>query len=157
MSRLTSSGGPLAGSRVFITGGLGEEALIGPIAANVPAQRLIVRMGLDLPATAAVFERSRLFVGNDSGLMHMAAAVGTPTIGLFGPTRDVHYAPWGPQCRTVRTALDVDELIGAPDFDHRTTGSLMGSLSVDAVERVANELLEQVATGKRTATTSPMA
>lgn len=143
VSRLTSPGGPLEGSRVFVTGGPGEEAMIRPILENVPARQLIVRMGLDLPATAAVFERSRLFIGNDSGLMHMAAAVGTPTIGLFGPTRDVHYAPWGAHCRTVRTTMAVDELIGAPGFDHRTTGSLMGSLSVDAVETAVNDLLER--------------
>jgi ADP-heptose:LPS heptosyltransferase len=36
-----------------------------------------------------------LFVGNDSGLMHLAAAAGTPTLGLFGPTAAAEYAPAG--------------------------------------------------------------
>ena len=36
-----------------------------------------------------------LFVGNDSGLMHVAAATGTPTLGLFGPSEWWHKAPWG--------------------------------------------------------------
>lgn len=141
--RLTSNGAPFDGACVFVTGGAGEESLIRPILASLPAERLIVRMGLDLPTTAAVFERTRLFIGNDSGLMHMAAAAGTPTIGLFGPTRDVHYAPWGDHCRAVRTEANVEELIGAPDFDHRTSGSLMGTLSVEAVEDAVRELLEQ--------------
>lgn len=143
--RLTSGGAPFDGACVFVTGGAGEEELIRPVLASVPAERLIVRMGLDLPTTAAVFERSRLFIGNDSGLMHMAAAMGTPTIGLFGPTNDSHYAPWGDHCRTVRTETDVEDLIGAPDFDHRTSGSLMGSLSVEAVEDAARDLLHQTA------------
>jgi ADP-heptose:LPS heptosyltransferase len=36
-----------------------------------------------------------MFVGNDSGLMHLAAAAGTPTLGLFGPSRADEYAPVG--------------------------------------------------------------
>jgi len=42
-----------------------------------------------------------LFVGNDSGLMHVAAAAGRPTLGLFGPTEWWLYGPWGPRTRTV--------------------------------------------------------
>jgi len=141
-SRLTGDDGAMRGATVFITGGPGEEPLVTPILRALPAERVVVRMGLDLPTTAAVFERARLFVGNDSGLMHIAAAVGTSTVGLFGPTRDAHYAPWGAHCRTVRTLESVDELVGAPDFDHLTTGSLMESLTVDAVERAAIDLLE---------------
>ena len=41
---------------------------------------------LSLPEIAAFLSRSRLFVGNDSGLMHLSAAAGAPTLGLFGPT-----------------------------------------------------------------------
>ncbi|MEX2454810.1 MAG: glycosyltransferase family 9 protein [Rhodospirillaceae bacterium] len=139
--RLTAPGGALAGAKTFITGGPDEEALIRPILATVPPDRLIVRMGLDLLATAAAFERCSLFVGNDSGLMHMSAAVGTPTVGLFGPTRDVNYAPWGSRCRAVRTELGVEQLVGAPGFDHRTSGSLMHGLSVETVEEAVRNLL----------------
>lgn len=41
------------------------------------------------------FARAKGFIGNDSGLMHMAAAAGIPTLGLFGPTDDVSYQPCG--------------------------------------------------------------
>lgn len=45
----------------------------------------------------ACFSRARGFIGNDSGLMHMAAAAGIPTLGLFGITDDVTYQPCGPK------------------------------------------------------------
>lgn len=46
---------------------------------------------------AALLKRCALFVGNDSGLMHLAAAAGVPTLGLFGPSRASEYAPSGPR------------------------------------------------------------
>ena len=53
------------------------------------------------PALAAAGARGIDFVGNDSGLMHVAAAAGRPTLGLFGPTEWWLYGPWGPKTRTV--------------------------------------------------------
>ncbi len=50
---------------------------------------------LSLPEAAACLARCSLFVGNDSGLMHLAAAAGAPTLGLFGPTPPSEYAPRG--------------------------------------------------------------
>ena len=58
----------------------------------------------------ACFSRVRLYVGNDSGLMHLAAAAGAPTIGLFGPTADAIYAPWGPKAVTVRVPRSHEEI-----------------------------------------------
>ena len=49
----------------------------------------------------ACFKRSALFVGNDSGLMHMAAASGTPTVGVFGPTPHKIYQPYGERAVSV--------------------------------------------------------
>ena len=56
---------------------------------------------LALPTVAAVLARSALFVGNDSGLMHLAAATGIPTLGLFGPSRVGEYAPAGQRAACV--------------------------------------------------------
>lgn len=60
----------------------------------------------DLLGAAALLEQSRAFVGNDSGLGHLASAVGTPTVTVFGPGEPWRYRPWGqracwlqdPQC-----------------------------------------------------------
>jgi ADP-heptose:LPS heptosyltransferase len=74
-----------------------------------------------------------LFVGNDSGLMHMAAAAGIPTVGLFGPSRPENYRPWGDLAVAVCTEKAYEELVGGPGYDHRTTDTMMDSLSVDSV------------------------
>ena len=91
-----------------------------------------------------ILQQASCVVANDSGLMHIAAAAGAPTLGLFGPSREAHYAPWGSHTAVVRTARDYDELVGGPDYDHRTVGSLMVSLSVDMAEAGARELWGRV-------------
>lgn len=50
------------------------------------------------------------FVGNDSGLMHMAAAMGIPTLGIFGPSNDLYYAPSGPKAHYIRTPETYESL-----------------------------------------------
>jgi ADP-heptose:LPS heptosyltransferase len=144
VDRLTGPDGPLPGAQVVVTGGLGEEAQAQPVADAVPSERLVSAVGLDLGATAAVFQRCDLFVGNDSGLMHLAAAAGTPTVGLFGPTDDRIYAPRGPACRVVRTPESKQDLTGQPGFNHRTAGSQMGNLRVETVVTHAQGLLAEL-------------
>lgn len=56
---------------------------------------------LTLPEVAAVLARAALYVGNDSGLMHIAAATGAPTLGLFGPTPSDEYGPVGLRAEAV--------------------------------------------------------
>ena len=66
---------------------------------------------LSLPEAAAVLRRAALFVGNDSGLMHLAAAAGAPTLGLFGPTNAAEYGPAGSRARAVLAdGTDMDTL-----------------------------------------------
>jgi heptosyltransferase-3 len=62
---------------------------------SLPCLDLAGRTGL-LEATA-VLARMRLFIGNDSGLGHLAAAAGTPTLTLFGPGEPQRYCPWNPR------------------------------------------------------------
>ncbi len=140
--RLTAAGGPLAGARIALLGGPGpgEQGRIAPLAAALPEDRCINLAGrTDLPLAAACLERAALFVGNDSGLMHMAAAVGAPTLGLFGPSRDDHYAPQGPRAAFVRTPESYDELTAGRRLD--APESLMTSLTVDRVAQAALALL----------------
>jgi ADP-heptose:LPS heptosyltransferase len=73
---------------------------------------------------AAALERARLFVGNDSGPGHLAAALGRPTLSLFGPTDPRQWRPAGPRGRVVQ----------AP-------GGRLAALSVDAVHWAAVEAL----------------
>ena len=58
-----------------------------------------------LPELAALARRARLFIGSDTGPLHLAAAVGTPCVGLYGPWPAARHGPYGPQ--THRVAEDV--------------------------------------------------
>jgi ADP-heptose:LPS heptosyltransferase len=145
VARLTGPAGMLAGARVAVLAAAEERDQVQPLLAAVPAERLLNLVGrTGLPVAAAVLRRCAFFVGNDSGLMHLAAAAGIPTLGLFGPSHAAHYAPWGPRAAWVRTAKDYNELVGGPGYDHRNTGTLMDSLSVDRVAVAAEELWRRV-------------
>jgi ADP-heptose:LPS heptosyltransferase len=56
----------------------------------------------DLNILAAVLAQATLFVGNDSGVTHLAASVGTPTVALFGPTDPGRWAPIGPAVQVLQ-------------------------------------------------------
>ena len=141
-TRLTAPGGALEGAAVAIAAMPHERAALAPVVAAVPKERLIdLTHGGDLLDVYACFRRSSLFVGNDSGLMHMASAAGTPTLALFGPSDDRRYGPRGPKAAGVRTRESFRELIEAPGFDHRSSPSLMTSLAVDDVVAAAARLV----------------
>ena len=53
--------------------------------------------------TAAILGQAQLFIGNDSGPGHMAAATGTPTLTVFGPGDPARYHPWHPQAQWIQS------------------------------------------------------
>jgi ADP-heptose:LPS heptosyltransferase len=142
--RLTAAAGPFPGARVVVLAAGHERGQALPLLEAVPASRLVDLVGrVDLLTAAAVLRRSVMFVGNDTGLMHIAAAAGTPTLGLFGPSPVDIYAPWGACTAVVRTA-DPPETMFGPGFNHLTTDTLMDSLSVEAAETAARQLWRRV-------------
>jgi ADP-heptose:LPS heptosyltransferase len=142
VERLTAAGA-LAGARVAAMGAPDERARAEPLIAALPADRRIDLYGAPLGVIAACLRRADLFVGNDSGLMHLAAAAGAPTLGLFGPSRAEHYAPWGPRAAFVRTRESWSDLVMAPGFDHRTSDTLMDGLIVEVAAAAAEALLQR--------------
>ncbi len=137
--RLTGPRGPLAGARVAVFGAAHErEAALAVLAATEDPLDLIG--SADLLNVFAILRRCALFIGNDSGLMHMAAAAGTPTLGLFGPSAEWRYRPWGENAALVRTPESLEELTSAPDYDYRSHRSLMLSLTVDQVVEAAEDV-----------------
>src|SRR5258708_2171002 len=102
--RLIASDGPLPGARVAVLAAAHERPQAEPLLSSIPTGRVIDLVGnTDLLTAAAVLRRCALFIGNDTGLMHIAAATGTPTLALFGPSPVEHYAPWGACTAAVRT------------------------------------------------------
>jgi heptosyltransferase-3 len=139
---LTASGGLFPNARVLVAGAPSERSLADPILQVLPKDRTVPAFGWPLPVLAAALSRMALYIGNDSGLMHMAAAVGVPTIGLFGPSKPELYAPWGPHTAVVRTETAFEEFIAAPGYNRLTTGSLMGEITPEAVLAATRSLLE---------------
>jgi ADP-heptose:LPS heptosyltransferase len=121
------------GARAVVFGGPGatERAAAAPVLAALPDAIDLVG-GLTLPQAAACLARCALFVGNDSGLMHLAASAGTPTLGLFGPTPADEYAPAG-------------RLTAAVLADGRPGDAPMTDLPVAAALRAALDLLARAA------------
>ena len=146
IKRLTGPSGILPGARVAVFGRDDERPMVLQVIDAIPEDRRIDLVGrLDLLTAGACLERSALYIGNDSGLMHLAAAMGIPTLGLFGPSLEEHYAPWGPLCAVARADKSFDEIF-PENFNHRDTDSLMDSLSVDTVEQAARELWKHATT-----------
>jgi ADP-heptose:LPS heptosyltransferase len=121
----------LPGARVAVFGGPGtaERVAAAPVLAALPACIDLVG-ALDLPQAAACLARCAIFVGNDSGLMHLAAASGAATLGLFGPTPASEYAPSGRRAAVV-------EAVGPPG------AAPMAALTVRAALAGALALLRQ--------------
>ena len=65
-------------------------------AAAPPAGRIYAAPGWPLEQLRALMDRAALFVGGDSGPMHIAAASDVPIVAIFGPTLPAHWAPWRP-------------------------------------------------------------
>lgn len=100
--------------------------------AAAPASRLTSAVyPRDLPprVLGAVLARAGVYVGNDSGVSHLAAAWGAPVLALFGPTNPAQWAPLGPRVNVLRA-----------------NDEKMDSLDLEAVERAAREILETTST-----------
>ena len=132
------------GGTIILVGGPGEEKIGRDVEGLIKNIKIINLIGKPIMQTPAIFSMSLIFIGNDSGLMHLAAASGTPTIGLFGPTDDKLYAPTGKKCVVVRTPESPSELMNTPSFDHRTSGSLMHTLNVNIVEEAVLKLIKKI-------------
>ena len=92
--------------RFLIVGSADEAHLAQAFTAAAPFQALDLTGKLSLLETAAVLARCRLFIGNDSAPMHLAAAVGTPVVTFFGPSEPWKFHPYGAPYKLLEVALD---------------------------------------------------
>ncbi|HEX6122069.1 MAG TPA: glycosyltransferase family 9 protein, partial [Ktedonobacterales bacterium] len=82
-------------AQVLLIGGRDDRALAEQTAALMPRGATVLAGATPLKVTAALIEQSTLFIGNDSGPLHMAAAVNTPAVGIFGPSDWRQFQPIG--------------------------------------------------------------
>ena len=139
--RLTRPDGALAGARLMVLGGPGDEPLARALRDVAPRRFIDLAGKADVLTAFACLKRARLFIGNDSGAMHLAAAAGCPTLGLFGPSDERLYAPWGEHARIVRGPREYEQI---RTVDPGFTQALchMMDLSVDRVTAAASDLLK---------------
>ena len=90
------------GFDVWVVGGPAEKPLASEIAAS-GGSRVRDLTGTDLRNGILAMAAAQLAISNDSGLMHIAAALGTPTMGIFGPTSPYHWAPLNGLAATIQT------------------------------------------------------
>ena len=89
---------------VILLGDTTEIAVCQDIEDHRPLPAINLAGKTDLLQAAAVLAQAQLFVGNDSGLGHIAAATGTPTVTVFGPGDPARYHPWHPQARWIQSS-----------------------------------------------------
>ncbi len=93
------------GFATWVVGGPDENALAAEIARDARQTRDLT--GPDLRNAILALASATVAVSNDSGLLHVAAAIGTPSIGIFGPTSPWHWAPLNPLAAVIETKSEV--------------------------------------------------
>ncbi|MCY4526870.1 MAG: glycosyltransferase family 9 protein, partial [Anaerolineaceae bacterium] len=84
------------GAAVVFSGSQAEQTLVQGIIEQMSTSGLSLAGKTEVGELAACYERSLMVLGPDSGPLHLAAAVGTPTVSLYGPADPVEFGPWGP-------------------------------------------------------------
>lgn len=126
------------GASVALFGSAGERALCGEIAARISVPVHNYAGETSLRDFIALVAACRVFLTNDSGPMHIGAAVGTPTVAVFGATDDTATGPSGALVRVIREHAECSPcLLRECPTDHRC----MSRVTVDRVVRAARELL----------------
>ena len=91
----------------LVTAGPVERELVQEVAAGLPQDRTVLVGETSLGVLAALYSRCALVIGPDSGPLHLAVAVGTPSVTLYGASDPVRFGPWGSAARhrTVTTSI----------------------------------------------------
>ena len=135
------------GAHVLLMGGSAEAAIAERIAAMLAA-RNVVAINLvgqtSLPQSEAVMKCADLLICNDSGPMHIGAAMGTPTLAVFGPANPARWGPYGAEHRVVRLDLDCSPCLFMGKLD-KCPRQLLECLQVPVarVMAAAEEMLER--------------
>ena len=108
------------GANVVLMGGSDDSAVAARLVGLTPAPVIDLTGKTDLATATAVLSVADLFISNDMGLAHIAAATGTPTIVLFGPTNELTTHPLGPRVEIIREPVECSPcMLRSCPIDHR--------------------------------------
>jgi heptosyltransferase-3 len=108
LDRFGALGGRLArdrGVRIIVTGGRGEDASVSRVVAAAGDRAVPLCGVLTLPELAALYARASLVVANSTGPLHLAAALGTPVVGIYPQLTPMSPARWGPYTEKKRVLV----------------------------------------------------
>jgi len=114
----------------LLVGGEADDKVVHEFLGRWNIPRLRILLNASLPNLCQALNDCAFFIGHDTGVTHLAAAIGTPTVALFGPTNPDLWAPLGEHVTIVRS----------PD-------TLMASISVDAAEETCRRLRKRRGVG----------
>lgn len=130
---------------VVLTGGPGDRPLVDAVRGQLGGVPVIDTAGhLDLPSTAALLARLAVLITGDTGPMHLASAVGTPVVALFGPSDPRRYGPLAARQQVVRVQLPCSpcgQVRLPPERCRGHVPDCMDGITVDAVVEAARRLL----------------
>ncbi len=130
----------------LVHGGPGESGLVASIVAAGRGACHPIAEQLSIGALAALLRRSAVLVAVDSGPLHLAAVVGLPVVGLYGPLPTSHWSPWcePERRRIVRVALACSpcDRMFAPPCGATVDAACMTAITVDAVAKAVGALLD---------------
>jgi heptosyltransferase III len=130
------------GCQVLVGGSLQEAALAQTVVDHAKSRPLNIAGHSDVRTLAVLLKRSALFIGNDTGAMHIAAAVGTPVVGLFGPSNPLEWGPRGGPAEVIYKGLDC-RVCFHPTCQ-RGEQNCMNLIPVDEVMNAAARQIRQV-------------
>ena len=135
------------GATIVLTGTTIERSLVDAVASSLSGAPILNLSGeLDVPTLAAVLEQLDVLVTGDTGPMHIAAAVGTPVVAVFGPSAPERYAPSGPDHCIVRVELPCSPCNRIRLPPARCMGHVpdcLNSVSAEMVSSAVREMLDR--------------
>jgi heptosyltransferase-2 len=139
-------------ARIVVLGGPGEQSIAEEIRAHLKTPSVNFAGKTSLGELMGLVGSLSILISNDSGPMHLAAALGVPTVAVFGPTDERETGPLGPKSRVVRQHVECSPcLLKECPIDHRC----MERVTVDDVYRASVELLEGTGSRERAGIASP--
>ena len=133
------------GATIVLTGGHGDRALVDEVKATLGGLPVIDVVGtFDIVALAAILAELDVLVTGDTGPMHLAAAMNTPVVALFGPSQPVRYGPLGTKSRILRIDLPCSpcgQVRLPPERCRGHVPDCLHGIDVDRVVAAVDELL----------------